>query len=394
MTTEDAGDASGLRVLALFGSRVMMGQERANLEALAALRERGCEVLCLVRHEEWNSHVQAALEARDLPCRRVQYIDGWLRGWRLHILLRNPFALLIGNWQYLGAVSDFRPTHIHAFNPLYVLSFLPGLTLSRMPMIYRCGDSPVRHNWLWRLVWRFIVWRASFFVADSRFIMSLLKQAGVPAEKIAVFHSAIPKRLLTPDASAEGIPEPGKAFTYLYVGAIAPFKGVDILVAAVETVLDVYPNIRLLVAGRISDWEGDKWARDLRACVESNEKLSQAVHFLGFRENVDALFKTAHVHVMPSVVEEALGLVVLEAKRAGRPSIVFPSGGLTELVSHRIDGYVCSSKSVENLAEALAYYLEEPERCHVQGRNAALSLDALELDSYPQRLQSLYASVR
>ena len=54
------------RILALFGTRVIFGAERANIEALAALSDQDCEVLCLVRHESWNDHVAAALAARGL----------------------------------------------------------------------------------------------------------------------------------------------------------------------------------------------------------------------------------------------------------------------------------------------------------------------------------------
>jgi hypothetical protein len=39
------------RILALFGSGLLLGQERGNIEALAALRDEGCEVLCVIRDE-------------------------------------------------------------------------------------------------------------------------------------------------------------------------------------------------------------------------------------------------------------------------------------------------------------------------------------------------------
>src|ERR1700684_2516601 len=74
------------RILALFGARVIFGAERENIESLVARRERGCEVLCLVRDEEWNRAIPEALAAHGLTCAPIPYIDGWLSGWRLHIL--------------------------------------------------------------------------------------------------------------------------------------------------------------------------------------------------------------------------------------------------------------------------------------------------------------------
>src|SRR4029077_21069337 len=109
------------RILALFGVRVIFGAERENIESLAALREQGCEILCLVRHEAWNHAIPKALAARGLACAPIPYIDGWLPGWRLWITLRNPVAFVVGNLRFLKIVRDFRPTHIHAFNSLHVL---------------------------------------------------------------------------------------------------------------------------------------------------------------------------------------------------------------------------------------------------------------------------------
>src|SRR5262245_38538587 len=94
------------RILALFGARVIFGAERENIETLAALREQGCEVLCLVRDEAWNHAIPEALAARELACAPIPYIDGWLPGWRLHIMLRNPVAFVAGNWRFLKIVKE------------------------------------------------------------------------------------------------------------------------------------------------------------------------------------------------------------------------------------------------------------------------------------------------
>lgn len=79
-----------VRILALFGARVIFGAERQNI-TFATLREQGCEVLCLVRDEAWNHAVPEALAARGLACAQVPYIDGWLP---LLTLREEPLGLL------------------------------------------------------------------------------------------------------------------------------------------------------------------------------------------------------------------------------------------------------------------------------------------------------------
>ena len=108
------------RILALFGSAVLFGQERGNIEALAALMEEGCDILCLVRDENWSTHITPALDARGLAWQKVPYIEHRMPGRFLWIVLRNPIAFLVANWRFLRVVRQYRPTHIHAFNQLYV----------------------------------------------------------------------------------------------------------------------------------------------------------------------------------------------------------------------------------------------------------------------------------
>ena len=45
--------SADIRIIALFGARSYFGQERANIETLASLQEKGCAVLCAIRNEDW-----------------------------------------------------------------------------------------------------------------------------------------------------------------------------------------------------------------------------------------------------------------------------------------------------------------------------------------------------
>ena len=377
------------RILALFGARIIFGAERENMESLAALREQGCEVLCLVRDEAWNHAIPEALAARGLPSAQVPYIDGWLRGWRLHIILRNPVAFVVGNWRFLKIVREFRPTHIHAFNPLYILSFLAGLVLVRTPMVYRSGDRPIRHRRIWRLLWRFIIWRTQCFVAVSRFIAREIELTGVEVNRIVVIYGMPPARNSQAETSAVPAVEPAIR-DVIFVGQIDEHKGPHILVRAFRKLAESSPQARLLIVGRISQWKGDDWARDLRDRVAQDPVLSSRVVFVGFVENVPALLQGRTVLVAPTLTEEPLGLVVMEAKAASLPSIVFPSGGLPEMIEHGVDGFICRDKSVEALTEALNLYLTDPSLTLRQGPAAKASLRRLGIDEFASRWLTVY----
>jgi glycosyltransferase involved in cell wall biosynthesis len=90
---------------------------------------------------------------------------------------------------------------------------------------------------------------------------------------------------------------------------------------------------------------------------------------------VPRLMQGASVHCCPSREREGLATVVLQAKAAGIPSVVTPSGALPEMIRHRVDGWVCSGFGPEDLAEGLAHFLGDRERAQAAGRQASLWRD-------------------
>jgi glycosyltransferase involved in cell wall biosynthesis len=380
------------RIVALFGARVFFGQERANVEALAALREEGCEVLCAVRHEEWKELIELRkeLSARGLSWKKFDYVDIPRKGWIIRTILRNPYAFVRANLQMISTMRRFRATHVHAFNPFYFLNFIPAIILSRIPIVYRCGEKPAVHSRPWRALWWYVCQRADHFVVDSNFIREILLPFNIDPKKISVIYSPPPQR---PRASATQVPASArseKAFRFVYAGQLTSEKGLDVLIEAFSRVCTNFSSAHLLIAGRISDWSGDNWVRALRDHVARDPNLGHRMHFLGWVEDVPDLMRQCHVHVCPSLCEEGYGLVAVEAKSAGIPSIIFPSGGLKELIEHGANGWITSSKTAEQLSDALEYYLLNPEIAEEHGRNARRSLDALRLESFSERWLGVY----
>ncbi|MBV9995192.1 MAG: glycosyltransferase family 4 protein [Caulobacteraceae bacterium] len=375
------------RILALFGGAVLFGQERGNIEALVALKQGGGEVLCLVRDEPWAVHIPPALDARGLAWVKVPYIEHRMPGRLAALIFRNPLAFAIANARFLEIARRFRPTHIHAFNPLYVLNFLAALSLVRAPMVYRAGDEPTVHNPVWRLLWRFVLARTDRFVANSKFVARSLVRSGAKPQQIEVIYNLPPARRAT------GAPalayDPGRIF---YAGQVSEHKGVHVLLDAFRRVAAEFPHASLVIAGRISDWSGDAWGRALREATLADPLIGPRVQFLGETPEVPAWLAHSAVHAAPSLFEDPAPNVVVEAKAAGCPSIVFPRGGMPELVRHGVDGWVCPEASATALAEALRCYLADPAMARRQGAAAREGLKELGRDQFAQRWAEVYAA--
>ena len=378
------------RVLVVLGNAGLYGQERGNIEVYRTLQSEGVESL-FVTHAQWGDNQVAPYLARlGLRSTPLTYAYHFRRGMSLRDVMRNVGRVLTGSWAFWRIARAYRPTHIHVANPHYALCVLPALWALRVPVVYRLGDEPSLHHVVYRVLWKWglipLVWR---FVCISRYVAEAAVEVGVPRKKVRVVLSAPPAR---PDGEASDLPadlDSGQKRTVVFVGQVAEHKGVEQLVEAAALLAPHYPHLRVLVAGRIAS---SPFAKRLGARVLGGG-VGDRVRFLGYVEDVRGLLARADVHVCPSVWDEPLGNVVLEAKRAGVPSVVFPSGGLPEMiVEPGRDGVVCEARTAEALAAGIEHYLTLPDDdLAVAGQAARDSLAELGSDEATFRARWLDA---
>lgn len=374
------------RILVLFGNVPLFGQERANIEALDALQQTGCEVLFLIRGEWTKDSIQPELNRRNLRFLVVPYFDAVRYGVSFRVWWNNLKGILGGSWQLLRQIRVFRATHIHVGSTANVLNFLPALMLTRLPLVFRAGDVPSQHHLLWRWVWIFARWRTGHFVCDSNFIRDRLVGMGAKQDICSVLYAPAPRR--THAGAAAVLPfKPANILSVIYIGQISQAKGVHLLVEAALHLCQKRDDIRFVIAG---DYE---WNNPLgRSLVEqvSQSGLQDRIVFTGFVENIDGLYGQADVHVCPSLCDEAYGLTVVEAKGRGVPSIIFNSGGLPELVSDGVDGTVCKDKSSAAIMNAIVAYADDRSLLQSQGEAARQSLHRLQIDGFARRWRKIY----
>ncbi|MDE3154706.1 MAG: glycosyltransferase family 4 protein [Acidobacteriota bacterium] len=365
------------RVLACCGSMVVVyGLERMTFEVLSVLRERDAAVHCIVN--SWENHRIVAEAARIGASWSVGAYRAPLRR-----RSRNPIHWIRGAVDVLrtsgGLVRDvrqFRPTGILLADPEAVARNWPGLLVCRLlgyPRVMSVQNAPERtpfYRWLWRGLFGSVI---DVFVASSRFVESGLRGHGIPARKVRLVYNTVPTRRAGARAEARAR-DPRKV---LYVGQVIPEKGVDLLLDAVGLLRRQGVDVDLDLVGAMDGWmpkSYEGFRERLRERARQPD-LAGHVHFLGSREDVPALMAGAAVHCCPSRPEmrEGLVLVVLEAKAAATPSVVFDVGPMREQVTHGEDGWVCRDLSVEGLAEGLRAFLVDPERARRAGAAALAS---------------------
>jgi glycosyltransferase involved in cell wall biosynthesis len=121
------------------------------------------------------------------------------------------------------------------------------------------------------------------------------------------------------------------------------YKGIDILLRAIRMGLDEGLALRLDIVGDGND------ASRLKDLTE-RLGIQNSVTFRGSvpDEDLDQLYRSSHVFVMPSK-KEGFGIVFLEAMAVGLPCIGGNHGGTPEVIHHGVSGYLVEFGDIEQL---------------------------------------------
>lgn len=152
----------------------------------------------------------------------------------------------------------------------------------------------------------------------------------------------------------------------LYVGNVISQKGLHLLLAALER-LD-RGCFRLTIAGRL-DME-PAYVKQLKRQI-TRRHPGQAIHFTGALNGreLTACYLHNDLLVLPSV-NEAYGIVYIEAQRFGLPVIGTLAGGAAEIIQHGSNGYLIEPGDSKTLSELLILLNNDRDLLKRMGHNA------------------------
>ncbi|MFM1919221.1 MAG: hypothetical protein RLZZ303_855 [Candidatus Hydrogenedentota bacterium] len=191
-------------------------------------------------------------------------------------------------------------------------------------------------------------------VCVSAKVLEVLRDSGLPAEKLRLVHSAVDlSRLEVPAIDRAALGVPAAARLIFSAGALVGHKDHANLIDAFARVHAAMPDTYLLIAGE-GTLRGELEARIERLGITACARL------LGQRDDVPAITHAADVYVSSSW-SEGLGTSVLEGLGCGTPVVATEAGGAAEMVRQDETGRLVPCRDVEALAAAIRDCLENPE---------------------------------
>ena len=302
---------------------------RLNL-ALEA-RNRGLDVLILYGEpasKEMTSFAVEALDTAGLSHKQLTFSSRSLG-------LRN---LLIGYWQLVRELKQFRPTIVHSISSMPILLMLfASLKATRVRRIFAIsGLGTIKSTryfsvfqWLVALLTRstdtFIFQNTEDRQAFSRgvFRAELISGSGVKKQYVELAN---------------------KKRNVLFAARLMRSKGVEQFCKVAKRVKHADPTITFTIAGAADYDHSDAISiQELRA-YEGFE----SVEYLGFHDDIDKLYKRASVVLYPSFYAEGLSKTLIEGAMAGCVILTYDRTGCREAVNKGVSGLLLATSATSS----------------------------------------------
>lgn len=276
---------------------------------------------------------------------------------------RRPFQAVS---RLVGALRAVPPRLVQSFLFHANVASRLAAPLARVPWVLS-GHRVAEHEKRWHLTLdRLTSNLASGSVCVSQGVLRFTRDLeGVSERRLVVITNGVDTAAL--DAAAPlprswiGVPDGGHLA--LFIGRLDVQKGLPFLFDAAEQVIAARDDWYLVLVG---DGAEREW---VRRRIAQTPALAERVHWLGRRDDVPRLLKSADVLVLSSLWE-GMPNVVLEAMAARKPVVATNVEGSEDLVIPGKSGWLVPPRDSNALARALLEAAGDPERCRRFGESA------------------------
>ncbi|MBH8572156.1 glycosyltransferase family 1 protein [Nostocaceae cyanobacterium CENA369] len=291
------------------------------------------------------------------------------------------------------ALEEFQPDIIHVVNPAVLgLSGIFYSKVLKIPLVasyHTHLPQYLQHYGLGMLegvLWELLKGahnQAALNLCTSTAMMEELTAHGI--ERVHVWQRGVDTELFHPDLASiemrsrlsQNHPE---SPLLLYVGRLSAEKEIE----RIKPILEAIPQARLALVG-----DGPHRQALEKHFADTN------THFVGYLigQELGSAFASADAFIFPSRTE-TLGLVLLEAMAAGCPVVAARSGGIPDIVTEGVNGYLFEPKAdIQDAIAATVRLLQQKQEREIIRQNARREAESWGWAAATSQLQDYYQKV-
>lgn len=343
------------KVMVIHAGLNLFGYSMANIQVYKSLAKHNVESLFMTNNKLGKEVENYLKNEQNIPIVSAPFGYLFSKKATFKNWLNNFSGIIKSSFIFFKAYHAYKPTHIHFGSCSVIIYVLPVLLFTKAKIIYRVGDDPLS-SISTRFIFKYIIKHiVNHYVCVSKYIENILHGEGVNESKTTVIYSYPPERF---SHIKNDILVKKSTFRIVYLGQLSIQKGVELLVDAAIIICQQYPNVEVLIAGDYS-WDQAKIVYQKLLNKINQNGLGETIKFIGHIKNVKSFYETADINIAPSIYPEPLPNTVMEAKSALVPSIIFPVGGVQEVVQHKKSGFICSHINLESLIDSMRFYIDD-----------------------------------
>ena len=370
------------RILVVHQSGSLYGSDRSLLDWLEQANDDGFEpIVCMPESGPLLEVLRrTGIEVHVIPVFKINRASLY----SVRFLLSSPINL-IHALLAIHRVVHGRAVSIVYSNTIVVYGGAAWACINGLPHVWHIRETAYKPAIVVTAIRKLVALFSERAICNSRFTQSWLLEAckvssavvwnGVPAitaEQLERRHRTLARSKLEVEADECLIVLPGR---------LSPSKGQDLLISAMNALPSDSPKFQLLLVGDEVDGQSSFRAHLLDLARDGS--FSDRIRFLGFVADMDPIYLSAGIVVVPSRHPESFGRVAIEAMAYGRPVIAAAHGGVTEIIDHGVSGILVKPSSASELTDALRKAINDPEwREHLGKAALRQQRDRFSIQSY------------
>ncbi len=294
--------------------------------------------------------------------------------------------------RFCKCLISYRPEVVYVSIPKDFAPFLRTAIMISMSKMFHAeivGDLAgrmfyfIERNSLQRFIGIFFLRRVSVIRVLGKQVQDEMEKYGLQNSYIMNNGIQVPATIKLPKSFSHA-----ERIRFLYVGALAEYKGCGLLVSSFADIQQRFPHTELHLIG---DWHSVVFQEKMENFIQQAH-IKTKVHFYGLLTGEEKwkVFEKCHIYLHPTLLD-GQPLAILEAMAYGLPVISTRIGAIPDTIEHGRNGFLLREISQVNLTDDICRLLSNPELMETMSFNNIIDFQQkFTADTYCYSMQVLF----